>query len=176
MMKLLISIACVFLTLFTDAQILSSKGATIHINSGAVLYCNGGIVLSNATQLTNNGEFTTTKNSTLIQPGDFKIDNTTTVSGDGKYNIEQDWINNAVFTGGNSEVVLFGDVEQLITSSNGTITEFNNLTLTGNGTGVNRRKSLVNVDASTGIQGILQLNDRELNTESNIFTVQNEVP
>lgn len=174
MSKLLLTVACAFISLVVDAQIFYSKGATIHINNDAILFCNGGIVLSDATQFTNNGELTTTKNSTFTQPGDFQIDNNTVVSGDGNYNIEQDWINNATFNGGNSEVLLFGDLEQLITSSNATITTFNDLTLTGNGIGINRRKTLQDVDASTGALGILQLNDRELNTNTNSFTVQND--
>lgn len=160
----------------TNAQIFYSNGATIQINSGGVLYCSGGVVLANSTQMSNDGELTTTINSTLSQPGDFQINNMATVSGDGTYYVEQDWINSGTFNGDNGEVILYGDTEQLITSNNGTTTMFNDLTLTGSGVGIDRRKTLLNVDASTGIQGVLQLNDRELNTDVNSFTVLNDAP
>lgn len=169
------AIFCV-LPFFYYAQILYSAGETIHVNNGAILYCNGGIVLSNSTQLTNNGTLTTTKNSTLPQPGNFEINSNTVVSGNGTYNVEQDWVNDATFNGNNGEVVLFGNDEQSITSANGTITTFNNLTLTGNGTNINRRKSLLNVSSGTGINGVLNLNDRELNTDVYSFSVENTNP
>ncbi len=176
MHKLLFIIGFSAITFYSNAQIFYSNGATIQINNGAVLFANGGVLLSGATQLNNEGELTTTINSTLAQLGDFQINTTAVVSGDGIYNIQQNWINNGTFNAGAGEVVLYGDLEQLITSSNGTPTTFNNLTLTGNGVGQDRRKTLLDVDASTGVQGILQINDRELYTENNSFTVQNEDP
>ena len=174
MYRLLLTISFSFLAFVNNAQIFYSNGATIQINNGGVLFSNGGVVLSNTTQLNNEGELTTTVQSTFAQPGDFQINNAAVVSGNGTYNIQQNWINDGTFNSGAGEVILYGDLEQLITSSNGTVTVFNNLTLTGNGVGQDRRKTLLNVDASTGAQGVLQLNDRELYTGDNSFTVQNE--
>lgn len=169
-------IICTFSSFIINAQVFYSNGSLIHINNGLLFHSNGGVVLSNTTQLTNNGTMTITKNSVLYSiPGNFEIDSNSVVSGDGKYSVEQDWVNNAVFNGDNSEVILFGDKEQFITTDNATVTQFNNLTLTGNGSGVDRRKSLLNVNSLTGPQGILNLNDRELNTNSHIFTVENNV-
>ncbi|HLW40157.1 MAG TPA: gliding motility-associated C-terminal domain-containing protein [Brumimicrobium sp.] len=157
-------------------QIFYSDGATVQIDNGAIVYCNGGVVLTNSTQMTNNGELTTTINSALNQPGDFQIGIGTSVSGDGLYFVEQNWINDGIFNGDDSEVVLYGDAQQTITSNNNTATVFNHLTLTGNGIGVNRQKTLLATDASTGVLGILNLNDRELNTNVNNFYVLNTDP
>lgn len=170
---LLYFVCCSFINY---AQIFHSNGGLIYINNGAELFCNGGVTLSNSTQLTNNGTLTATKNSTFLQPGDFEINTNSVVSGNGTYRVEQDWINNATFNGNNSEVVLFGNTEQFITSANGTVTTFNDLTLMGNGTNLNRRKILLNVDAATGNNGILNLNDRELSTNTNSFFVENTNP
>src|SRR5690554_3274838 len=87
-------------------QIFYSDGATVQIDNGAIVYCNGGVVLTNSTQMTNNGELTTTINSALNQPGDFQIGIGTSVSGDGLYFVEQNWINDGIFNGDDSEVVL----------------------------------------------------------------------
>jgi len=154
-------------------QILYSNNSIFHINNGAIVHTNGGMELDNTTAFTNNGDLTITKNSTLPEAGNFHLLNAAQVNGNGTYRVEQDWINDAVFTGGNSSVVLFGNTQQFITSNTATSTTFNNLTLTGNGTGNNRRKTLQNVDASTGTNGILNLNDRELHTNVNSFSVNN---
>lgn len=158
----------------TNAQIFYSQGANITVKSGGVLHCNGGAFLESSTSLTNDGQITTTKNSSLAESGNFKIGTNSTSSGNGSYRIEQNWINDGQFNGDNSTVFLYGNTEQLITSSNGTSTEFNNLTLQGSGTNQNRRKTLYGVDASTGVNGVLTINDRELNTDQFIFTVLNQ--
>lgn len=156
-----------------SAQILYSNGATLAVTAGGTLHCNGGVTIDNTSNVTNNGTVTTTKNSTAPVPGTFTIDNGSAVSGDGDYNVEQDWVNNATFNGGNSNVTLFGNTQQFITSTNATVTTFNDLTLTGTGTGNNRKKTLQGVDANTGLTGILTINDRELETQTQIFTVLN---
>lgn len=157
------------------AQILTSNGATLYVNGGTV-FCNGGIEVNNSSTFTNNGLVVTTNNSTLPKKGNFEILSNAIVSGNGGYNVEQDWVNDATFNGDNGEVVLYGNLEQFITSNNGTATHFNNLSLTGSGVGVNSRKTLVNVNASTSANGFLVLNDRELHTATNTFIVQNEAP
>lgn len=174
--KVLILYLLISLPISLVAQVLYSDGGLIHISNGGLLYVNGGTVASNSSAISNEGTLEITKNSSLAEAGNFIINSNTVVSGDGLYRIEQDWINDATFNAGNSEVELFGDTEQIITSTNGTNTTFHNLTLTGAGTGQNSRKTLVDVNAATNIAGILQLNDRELNTGVNTFEVENPDP
>lgn len=162
-----------FIPAITFGQIFYSNGATISVTSGGLVHANGGIELSGSTGFTNAGQMTTTKLSTLPNSGTFKIGNTSSVSGNGSYNVEQDWINNGIFNSGNSTVTLFGNTQQFITSTNAVITTFNNLTLTGSGTGNNRKKTLQNIDAFTSASGTLTLNNRELETQTNRFTVSN---
>ena len=156
----------------SNAQLLFSDNAIIHVSNGGILHSNGGMKLDNSTNLTNHGDITVTKNTTLPEAGNFHFSSTTQVNGNGTYRIEQDWINDATFIGGNSTVILYGNTQQFITSNFGTVTDFNHLTLSGNGTGLNRRKTLQNVNASTSINGVLNLGDRELNTNTNTFYVQ----
>lgn len=155
------------------AQIVYTNGATFVVTTGGMFHVNGGITFDQTSNVTNDGTITTTKNSTATLPGTLTIDNTSTVQGNGDYNVEQDWINNATFTGGNSTVTMNGNTQQFITSTNATVTTFNNLTLTGTGTGNNRKKTLQSVDANTGLTGILTINDRELETQVQTFSVLN---
>lgn len=155
------------------AQILFSNGSQMVITNGGVMITNGGTELANNTNFVNQGEITVTKNSTLPAAGNFSINTASSVAGDGTYRIEQDWINNANFAGGNSTAELYGDSEQLIASTNGTITTFNNLILTGNGAGPNRRKTLQGANARISPTGSLTINDRELYTGTQTFFVLN---
>ncbi len=165
-----------FLLLFSFqsfSQILFSNGATIQ-NNGAVFFCNGGITLSNGTSLINQGVLQTTKNSTLPDAGTFTLSNVSdNVAGNGTYSVEQDWVNNGTFLAQASTVFLNGNTQQFITSTNGTITEFNNLNLIGLGVGVNRRKTLQNVDMRISTTGILDIQNRILNTATRTVTVLN---
>ncbi|HLP14235.1 MAG TPA: gliding motility-associated C-terminal domain-containing protein [Flavobacteriales bacterium] len=156
-----------------NAQILFSNGATVHINSGATVITNGGTEIANASNFTNNGSLTVTKNSITPLPGNFTLTTGSTVNGNGTYRVEQDWINDATFTAGTSTVELFGNTQQFITSTTSTATTFNNLQLTGTGAGTNRKKTLQAVNATTGTSGVLTINDRELETQTNTFFVLN---
>ena len=156
-----------------NGQFLVADGATIHVNIGGVLFCNGGATLSNGSSLTNHGEVTITKNSTFPLPGTFSIQTASLVGGDGTYYVEQNWVNSAAFNANLSTVVLNGNTEQFITSTNGTVTEFNNLILLGTGTGNDRRKTLQGVDARISGTGSLTINNRELATATNDFLVLN---
>lgn len=155
------------------SQIATSNGAILHFSTGAIVQVNGGFVIDNTSSLSNNGNLTVSKNSTLPLAGTISIQGTSAVSGDGVYRIEQDWINDANFIGGASTVELFGNTQQFITSTNNTVTTFNNLTLSGTGIGNNRKKTLTAVDARTGTNGILAITDRELETQTNDFVVLN---
>lgn len=156
-----------------QSQIVSSNGAIISINNNCVVQCNGGLQIKNASQFTNNGTLNITKNSTVVNPGNLYIITSSTVSGDGTYRIEQDWINNATFNAGNSLVHLNGNTQQFIGTTNATVTEFNNLLLSGNGSGIDRRKTLNGVDARIGTLGQLDLTDREMNCNTRDLSVLN---
>ncbi len=157
-----------------SAQIFFSNSANVYVASNATLYCNGGIQLIGNSTLTNQGEITTTLLSSNSSAGNFEIQLQANVDGNGVYRVEQDWINDGLFNAQTSEVVLFGNKEQFISSTNGVETQFNNLTLRGGGSNQDARKTLVNVNAATGIDGILDLANRELNTDTQLFTVQNK--
>jgi gliding motility-associated-like protein len=156
-----------------SAQIFYSNGATVTVTPGGVLWCNGGITLDNTSSMTNNGSVTTTKSSSFALPGTFTINGSSSSQGNGTYQVEQDWINNATFVANNSTVRLYGNTQQFITSVNGTVTTFHHLTLLGNGVGNNRKKSLLLVNAISDGTGIDSINNRELETQTNIFFVQN---
>lgn len=166
-------IGTLFAPLLSKAQIVYSNGSTLAVGSGAVVWINGGMNISNASSFSNNGNVTITKNSTLPLAGSFNIENSSNVSGNGTYEVEQDWINSATFAAGGSSVKLFGNTQQFITSNNGTTTTFNNLELLGSGVGNNRKKTLSGVDAKTGTTGNLIINDRELETQTHTFYVLN---
>jgi gliding motility-associated-like protein len=162
--------------LTADAQILYSNGALVHITSGAIVTANGGVHVSNASAFTNDGNLTITKNSTLPLAGTFDLSALAVVDGNGTYRVEQDWINDATFTAGTSQVELYGNTQQFITSTTGISTTFNKLLLTGTGTGTNRKKTLQGVSASVNTTGTLTINDRELETQANTFFVLNPSP
>lgn len=162
-----------FCYISAQSQILYSNGALVYIDNGAVVQSNGGVEVANSGTLTNNGSLTITKNSTLPSPGNFKLSSGALALGNGLYKVEQDWVNDATFTANNSQVELFGNTQQFITSNTGVATAFNQLILTGTGTGNNRKKSLQGVNASVGVNGLLTLNDRELETQTNTFFVLN---
>lgn len=159
-----------------SAQILYSNGAVLQVTNSGVLHCNGGVVLGSGTSFTNQGTVNTTKNSSLLLPGSFSIQTGANVVGNGSYSVEQDWINDGVFQAQSSTVYLVGNTEQFITSNSGINTTFNHLILTGVGNGLDRRKTLLGVDAIIGNSGSLQLNDRELFTETNELQVLNSAP
>lgn len=173
-MKLLIGVLLASVCpLLSFGQMFYSNGALISISSGAIVQVNGGVELAQTTNLRNDGSVTITKNSTFPIPGTFEIGINSTVDGNGFYLVEQDWINDGIFNSGTSTVTLFGNTRQFITSNNGVATVFNNLILTGTGTGNNRKKTLQGVDATTATSGTLQLNNRELETQTNSFFVKN---
>ncbi len=168
-----ILVSTLFAPMFMLSQIVYTNGATMHISSGATVWLNGGINISNSSIFSNDGDITITKNSTLPLAGSVNIENNSSLSGNGSYNVEQDWINSSIFSAGNSTVKLNGNSQQFITSNNGTITTFNNLQLLGTGIGVNRKKTLQGVDAKIGTNGSLSINDRELETQTHSFFVLN---
>ena len=158
---------------FAQAGLVYNNGAQIWTGPISVIQING--VLENNSAIANgdiehNGDMRITKNSTNPLAGDVILNNNSVLHGDGTYHVEQDWINNATFTADNSTVELYGDMQEYITGTN--ITTFHNLTLTGTGAGNNRKKTQT-LDANIDATGILNVNDRELETQTNTMFVLN---
>lgn len=170
----------------TGALATSSFAQTILFNNGALVYTgptsivqvNGGFQNDGAAGVTptfeNNGTMTIANSGT---PGSVFLTNGSTLQGNGTYLVEQDWTNDATFTANNSTVNFDGNVQEFITSTIGTVTTFHNLTLSGTGVGTaNRKKTLLLVDANVDASGILTINDRELETQTNKIFVLNPSP
>jgi gliding motility-associated-like protein len=155
--------------------ILFNNGAQVYTGPTTIVQVNGGFQNDGATAVfENNGTMTVANSGT---PGTVFLTNGSTLQGDGTLRVQQDWVNDATFNSGtNSTVVLFGDLQQFITSTTGTNTTFNILTLQGTGIGNNRKKTLQLVDASVGPNGLISINDRELETLTNTFFVLNPSP
>lgn len=130
-----------------DAQVLvKNNGAIFAIKPGATVIVKTGSVENDG--LVDNG-------GTFIIEGDF-INQDTANGGatTGKYEVQQDWVNNGSFQADQSNVELYG-ANQLITGANSTT--FFDLTLTG--TGIKTQT----LDAT--VTDSLVLNDRELATD-----------
>jgi gliding motility-associated-like protein len=171
--KILFPIAFIgLLSTAANAQtIFFNNGATVFASTGAVVQVNGGLQNDGASAvLENNGTITVSNSGT---PGTVFLTNASVMQGNGQYFIEQDWSNSATFNAGSSTVTLDGDLQQFILTTNGTVTTFNNLTLTGTGAGNDRKKTLQSVNANVGTTGTLAINDRELETLTNTFFVLN---
>ncbi len=152
----------------TKAQVLYTYGSGIYIRPGADMYVFGGSQIDSNTTLINNGTLTIANAQT---PGTITLNNNAAVSGGGIYRVEHNWINNASFISDTGTVELFSDTsKQLITSTNGTSTTFNNLILIGNGLG-NARVKEITLDAT--VEGVLSLNNRELATGANTIFITN---
>lgn len=155
--------------------IFFNNGALVFTASAAIVQVNGGFQNDGAAGTTpvfeNNGTMTIANSGT---PGSVFLTNGSTLQGDGTIFVEQDWTNDATFTADNSTVDFNGDLQQFITSTTATVTTFNNLTLSGAGaTTADRKKTLQLVDARVGTSGILTINDRELETQTQTMFIDN---
>jgi gliding motility-associated-like protein len=154
------------------AQTLFNNGGLVYVTTGAVVIVNGGLqddnVIAGPGVIDNEGDMTVTSLGT--NPGNIWISNTAILQGNGKYHLEQDWINDAVFTCGTSLVDMYGSKQELITSNLGIVTTFDTLLLQGAGAGINRRKQQ-NLDAI--VIGVLELRDRVLFTAGHTMFVNN---
>lgn len=161
-------------TLSAQTTIFFNNGAQVYTGSTAILHLNGTFKNDNAVGTANvfenNGTMTIGNSGT---PGSVFLTNNSILQGSGTYIVEQDWTNDATFTAGTSTVNFNGTQQEYITSTNATVTTFNNLILTGTGFGNNRKKTLQLVDAKIGPNGTLALNDRELETLTNTVFVLN---
>lgn len=175
-MKLLTGalLLAIFLPLCSSGQMVFSNGATIFIRPGAVVQVNGGVELDQTTTFTNRGTLTITKNSSFPLAGTFKMNVNSVNGGDGAYFVEQDWISDGMFNPETSTVTLFGNTQQFISrTSGGGLILFNNLVLTGTGTGINRKKTIQGTNVMLLPTGTLNLNARELETQNNNIDVMN---
>lgn len=152
--KLPILVIAFALPLFSFGQLFYNNGAVVHTDVGGVIYVDGSLTNDNAGDFENYGEVTV--------ENDITLSNASVASGDGKYMLSGDWINDATFTADFSEVILEG-ADQMIDGS--VISDFYDLTLTGSGI------KTLDIDASAS--GVLDLTDRELATEGFTFYVSN---
>jgi gliding motility-associated-like protein len=157
-----------------SGQIMFNNGAQIWTGPQAVVQVNGGLTNDGATGVIDHNGTMTIASNPAASPGTFTMSNGSNTLGNGVYRVEQDWVNNATFTANNSNVELFGNLPQMVTGTNSTT--FDTLILTGTGTGANRVKSLVGVDATIDATGALIINDRELATDVNTMFVLNPDP
>jgi hypothetical protein len=148
---------------------LNSSSGLIYASVGAVVQVNGGMMLEGSSKVENEGTLIIASKS---NPGTLSMKGSSFVIGNGIYKIEQDWLNNAVFTANSSTVELYGNTQQFIGGSVKTV--FHNLLLTGSGSGQNRKKSLLSINAVVSLSGTLMLNDRE--TDTNTFFIENPDP
>jgi gliding motility-associated-like protein len=158
-------------------NILFNNGALVYTAPLAIVQVNGGFQNDGGTPVgttptfENNGTMTISNSGT---PGTVRLTNGSTLQGNGTYFVEQDWINDATFTANNSTVNFNGDIQEFITSTIGTATTFHNLILSGIGVGTaNRKKTLQLVDANVDATGVLTINNRELETQTNKMFVLN---
>lgn len=154
-----------------SAQIMFNNGAQIWTGPQSVIQVNGGLTNDGATGLIDHNGTMTIASSPVASPGTFTMSNGSVTQGNGIYRVEQNWVNNATFTANNSNVELFGNLQQFITGTNPTT--FDTLILTGTGVANDRKKSLQGVDASIAPTGALIINDRELETDVNTMFVLN---
>lgn len=151
--------------------IFFNNGGTVFVANGAVMQVNGGFQNDGAAAaITNDGTINIANSGT---PGTVFLTNSSVMQGNGQYFVEQDWSNSATFNAGTSTVTLNGNLQQFITTTNATVTTFNNLVLTGTGTGANKKKTLQGVNANIGTNGTLTINNRELETLTNTMFVLN---
>jgi gliding motility-associated-like protein len=153
-----------------NAQIFYSNGAQVWATTGSIVQINGGLQDDNAGTIDNEGIMTVTSNGAT--PGNIWISNNAILQGNGRYNLDQNWINDANFIHDNSAVNMNGNLAQYITSNNGTVTTFDSLILSGNAPygSLNARK-IQTLDAKDS--GTLILNNRVLWTQNHTMFVIN---
>ncbi len=159
----LLTLALGLISTTAFGQLFYSNGATIQVTIGGLLHINGDAETNGAAATLGNEGRINVANS--VANGNFTINNTSTVSGNGDYYVEGDWTNNATFQTDSSYVNLSGG-NQLITGANQTT--FWDLEISG--TGVKTQT----LDAFTS--NSLQLNSLELATDVNTMFVTTNNP
>lgn len=164
--------AFLMVTTPAKAQIFFNNGAQVYAAPGSIVQINGGFQDDNAVAgpgvVDNEGDMTVTSNGAW--PGNVWISNKATLQGNGKYHLDQDWINDATFTCNNSTVDMYGNKAEYITSNNFTVSTFDTLMLRGTGAyGTINARKIQTLNAN--VIGALLLNDRELWTKTNTMFV-----
>jgi gliding motility-associated-like protein len=168
---------CLFFSQATKAQIFFNNGAQVYATTGAIVQINGGLqddnIVAGPGVIDNEGDITVTSNGAW--PGNIDITNNAFLQGNGKYHLEQDWINDANFVHGTSMVEMYGSKAEYITSTKGIITTFDTLKLTDRLAlapygSLNARK-IQTLDAID--TGALILNDRTLWTQNHTMFIIN---
>ncbi len=156
--KILLTISLIVLiNLGLSSQVLVNQGGLIHAYGGAYIHVNGTIAntsgdLNIDEQAGNPAE--------LYVTGDIR--NNSNFSGDGHIRLLGNWFDNNIFVGGTGTVFLEG-ANQILGGTSATV--FNNLTLDGSGLKTQTIDKYAN--------GILDLKHLELQTETNVFYVEN---
>ncbi|MEA3447229.1 MAG: gliding motility-associated C-terminal domain-containing protein [Bacteroidota bacterium] len=148
--------ACMILSLQLNAQLVYNNGTGIKLNQDVSVFVYGS-VQNESGQI--DVDAVSGQSELLIQ-ADFI--NNDIAGGDGYYRVLGDWFNNSIFNAGSGTVFLEGDAQTLGGSAS---TTFNNLTLDGSGIKTQAIDQYCN--------GILSLNDIELNTDVHGFFMQN---
>lgn len=173
MKKILFSIFCsVSGFALVSQQMFFNNGATVQINTGAIVKVNGSAENSNSGLITNDGSFYVSVDG-FPASGTITLSNASQTQGNGKYIVDQDWVNNANFTCNTSEVQLTGlGNTQLVTGTQ--VSTFYDLTLVSanNNTALPNARMTINAFVSD----VLNLNDRELETQTNTLYVTNAAP
>lgn len=172
--KKLLSLIVIFLSIASRGQNFLINGAVFYTGPSSTAISNGGIWVNTGSAVELNGNFTVTKNATSPEPGNFRIFAGANVNHTGNLFIEQDLRCDGNFINTQSTVELFGNSNQIIESTALASIDFHNLNLTGSS--LNKQKELINVDARIDATGVLNLNDRVLNTNGQLIHVLNNNP
>ena len=149
-----ITVLLLLISFFSFGQIMYNNGAMVHLDAGSIVKVNGSLENSAQGTCENFGELIVSDNITL---SDYSRTN-----GDGVYRLQGDWINNALFTNDESEVIMDGG-DQWVTGN--TISNFYNLSLESTG--------IKYLALNSTVSGTLDLQDRELATQGNVMQVLN---
>lgn len=140
------------------SQTLLNNGGQINAREGSYIYVNGSVANQNTGQFTVDAN--AGSNAELYVTGDIRND--AAISNDGHIRLLGNWFDNNTFDGGIGTVFLEG-ADQILGGASATV--FNNLTLDGSG--------LKTQTVDKYVVGILDLKHLELQTETNVFYVEN---
>lgn len=148
-----------------NAQEFFNNGGTVQVN-GIVVFVNGGVENNAAGTIVNDGNFWSTNNG--IAPGSLTLNGGSSTSGTGKFYVEQNFVNNATWSGVGNEVIMNSNTA-LQNISGTSATSFQHLTLAPS-TGVYPNQK-VQMNINVTVTDSLWLNNRELATQGNVLTI-----
>jgi gliding motility-associated-like protein len=166
------SLIFLVIAVFVNGQTVYNNNATVHCAAGSLVWINGSLQ-NVGDSLYNLGAIHTAGDTSNIG-GKGDLINDGLISGDGKYYVAGNWINNDTFRHGTSEVVMdntTGSASGTVTNQNITgskITSFFDLTLVGVG--------IKTITLNDTVTHVLNLNDRELAVNNQTLFVTNTNP